>query len=64
MPARLDDESLGVDFLAAGRGRLDDVPLGVDFFAALLDAVLLDGFELAPDGVSLAEPRGDFCSDP
>ena len=61
---RLDDESLGADFFAAGRGLLDGVALGADCFPAALDAVLPDGLELASDVLSLAEPRGDSCSDP
>jgi hypothetical protein len=35
---RLGDESLDVDFFAAGRGRLDVVAVGAGFFAGLLAA--------------------------
>ncbi|HEX5907750.1 MAG TPA: hypothetical protein VFY56_12085 [Propionibacteriaceae bacterium] len=68
MRDRLDDDSLGVDFFAVGRGRSDDVALDAVFLA--VDAVFLaagwDGDDLvgvASELLSSAEARDDLRSD-
>jgi hypothetical protein len=60
----LDEDLVGVDFLALGRDWLDEDAPAADFFAGALDAVVLDRLAFAPDVPSLAEPRDGFCSEP
>ena len=58
---RLADDSLGVDFFAAGRGPLDGGALDVAFLAAGRDADDLAGD--APDMLLPSEARDDLRSD-